>query len=76
MSSTQVTYLLGESAPWLTIEGEVDAVAAQIDAGLAHGGLLRLVDLKTGQAPLYINPSAVVLVRGVEVKPQWRLSPT
>ncbi len=74
MSSTQVTYLLGESAPWLTIEGDVDAVATRIEAGLARGGLLRLLDLKTGQAPLYINPSAVVLVRAVEVGAQWRLA--
>lgn len=75
MSATQVTYLLGGSAPWLTIDAEPDAVAALVEAAMAESKLIRLVDAKTGETPLHINPSAVVLLRPTDTKPQWRLSP-
>lgn len=71
--ATQVTYLLGGSAPWLTIDAEPDAVAALVESALSDARLIRLVDAKTGASPLYINPSAVVLLRPMDSKPQWRL---
>jgi hypothetical protein len=74
MSSTQVTYLLGGSAPWLTVDAEPDVFAALIEAAKAGDKLIRLVDMKTGESPLHINPAAVVLLRPTDAKPQWRLS--
>jgi hypothetical protein len=71
---TQVTYLLGGSAPWLTVDAEPDAFAALVESALAGSRLIRLVDMKTGASPLHINPSAVVLLRPTETKAQWRLS--
>jgi hypothetical protein len=71
---TQVTYLLGGSAPWLTVDAETDAVAALVESALADHKLIRLVDSKTGASSLHINPSAVVLLRPTETKAQWRLS--
>jgi hypothetical protein len=70
---TQVTYLLGGSAPWLTVDVEPEAFAATVDAAAAGSRLIRLLDAKTGASPLYINPGAVVLVRPTDTKPQWRL---
>jgi hypothetical protein len=70
---TQVTYLLGGSAPWLTVDVEPEAFAATVDAAAAASRLIRLLDLKTGASPLYINPGAVVLVRPTDTKAQWRL---
>jgi hypothetical protein len=70
---TQVTYLLGGSAPWLTVDADPDAFAAAVESAAAASKLIRLVDHKTGEAPLYINPGAVVLVRPTDTKPQWRL---
>ncbi len=70
---TQVTYLLGGSAPWLTIDADADAVAAAVESAAAASQLIRLVDRKTGESPLYINPGAVVLLRPTETKAQWRL---
>lgn len=70
---TQVTYLLGGSAPWLTVDAEPDTVAALVESALAGAKLIRLVDAKTGASSLHINPSAVVLLRPMDSKPQWRL---
>jgi hypothetical protein len=70
---TQVTYLLGGSAPWLTVDAEPDAFAALVESALAEHRLIRLLDRKTGTAPLHINPGAVVLLRGTETKAQWQL---
>ena len=70
---TQVTYLLGGSAPWLTVDAEPDTVAAAVESAAAASKLIRLVDLKTGESPLHINPGAVVLLRPTDTKPQWRL---
>jgi hypothetical protein len=70
---TQVTYLLGGSAPWLTVDAEIDAFAALVESAIADHRLIRLVDLKTGDLPLYINPGSVVLLRPTETKAQWRL---
>jgi hypothetical protein len=70
---TQVTYLLGGSAPWLTIDAEPDDVAAAVEAAAATSRLIRLVDVKTGESPLHINPGAVVLLRPTDTRPQWRL---
>ena len=40
---------------------------------MAEHRLIRLLDRKTGTAPLHINPGAVVLLRGTETKAQWQL---
>jgi hypothetical protein len=71
--STQVTYLLGGSAPWLTVDAEPDAFAALVEAGLAGHKLIKLVDNKKGETTLHISPGHVVLLRPTESKPQWRL---
>jgi hypothetical protein len=71
---TQITYLLGGSAPWLTVDADPDAFAALVESALAAHKLIRLVDMKTGASPLHINPGAVVLLRPTETKAQWRLS--
>jgi hypothetical protein len=73
MSATQVTYLLGGSAPWLTVDTEPDAFAAVVETAAAASKLIRLVDAKTGESPLHINPGAVVLLRPTDTRPQWRL---
>lgn len=70
---TQVTYLLGGSAPWLTVDADPDAFAALVETALADRKLIRLVDIKTGASPLHINPSAVVLLRPTDTKAQWLL---
>ncbi len=70
---TQVTYLLGGSAPWLTIDADAATVAAAVESAAAASRLIRLVDHRTGESPLYINPAAVVLLRPTETKAQWRL---
>jgi hypothetical protein len=70
---TQVTYLLGGSAPWLTVDAEPGAFAALVESALAAHKLIRLVDIKTGTSPLHINPNAVVLLRPTETKAQWQL---
>ncbi len=74
MSVTQVTYLLGGSAPWLTVDAEPDVFAGLVESAMANSKLIRLVDIKTGESPLHINPGSVVLLRPTDTKPQWRLS--
>jgi len=74
MPATQVTYLLGGSAPWLTIDAEPDTVAELVERSLAEHRLIRIVDAKRGETTLHINPGSVVLLRPTDAKPQWRLS--
>jgi hypothetical protein len=72
--ATQVTYLLGGSAPWLTVDADPDAFAALVESALAGHRLIKLVDAKSGGTSLHISPGHVVLLRPTESKPQWRLA--
>lgn len=71
--ATQVTYLLGGSAPWLTIDADPDAIASLVEEAAAGHRLIRLVDARSGETSLHINPTAVVLLRPIDTEPQWRL---